>query len=567
MLEIGSLIDGKYKILNVVGKGGMSIVYLAMNEKANKQWAIKEIRKDGVQDYEVVKQNLIVETNLLKQLRHTNLPSIVDVIDEEDSFLIVMDYIEGVPLSTKLKEEGAQNQEDVIDWAKQLCSVLGYLHTRTPAIIYRDLKPANIMLKPDGNIVLIDFGTARTFKEKNVEDTQCLGTRGYAAPEQYGGRGQTDARTDIYCLGVTLYHLVTGHNPSEPPYELYPIRQWIPTLSAGLEELILKCIQQNPADRYQSCAELMYMLDHYEELDATYQKKQNRRLFLFGISAACMVLSGVVAVGAYFAEQKQKENTYEVYMQEAKLEAREMDAIEKYKQAIALAPQRGEAYIEMLENVILNDDVLTEEEAYAIRDCLNQSDGSSETNETLFSTNTRVYEQFAYELGIAYFYSYEEKGNKSLAKKWLEVSANAQTLESSQVERAKRLGKIADYYAKIGMENKAGDASVSYADYWKDLVTLTEGNLVELDNATTAIIMYKELVYQIYTNCVLFRDAGIGEEEMQKQLENVEIHMKNDFDDANQQNKERVEKLLAELQEYMDLAKEAVYVTFVGVEK
>ena len=135
------------------------------------------------------------------------------------------------------------------------------------------------------------------------------------------------------------------------------------------------------------------------------------------------------------------------------------------------------------------------------------------------------------------------------------------------MERAKRLGKIADYYAKIGMENKAGDASVSYADYWKDLVTLTEGNLVELDNATTAIIMYKELVYQIYTNCVLFRDAGIGEEEMQKQLENVEIHMKNDFDDANQQNKERVEKLLAELQEYMDLAKEAVYVTFVGVEK
>ena len=93
MLEIGSLVDGKYKILNVVGKGGMSVVYLAMNERANKQWAIKEVRKDGVQDFEVVKQNLIVETDILKNLNHPNLPSIIDVIDREDSFLIVMDYI------------------------------------------------------------------------------------------------------------------------------------------------------------------------------------------------------------------------------------------------------------------------------------------------------------------------------------------------------------------------------------------------------------------------------------------------------------------------------------------
>ena len=154
MLEIGSLVDGKYKILNVVGKGGMSVVYLAMNERANKQWAIKEVRKDGVQDFEVVKQNLIVETDILKNLNHPNLPSIIDVIDREDSFLIVMDYIEGKALSDVLKEYGAQPQEYVIEWAKQLCDVLGYLHSRVPPIIYRDMKPSNVMLKPDGNLVL-----------------------------------------------------------------------------------------------------------------------------------------------------------------------------------------------------------------------------------------------------------------------------------------------------------------------------------------------------------------------------------------------------------------------------
>ena len=213
MLEIGSIIDGKYKILNKIGQGGMSVVYLAMNERANKQWAIKEVRKDGVKDYEVVRQGLIAETDILKRLNHPHLPSIIDVIDRDDTFLIVMDYIEGKALDYWLKKEGAQPQERVVEWAKQICDVFGYLHSRKPPIIYRDLKPANVMLKPDGQIMIIDFGTAREFKETSIEDTSCLGTQGYAAPEQYGGHGQTDARTDIYTLGATMYHLLTGHNP------------------------------------------------------------------------------------------------------------------------------------------------------------------------------------------------------------------------------------------------------------------------------------------------------------------------------------------------------------------
>lgn len=246
MLEIGSVIDGKYKILNVVGKGGMSVVYLAMNERANKQWAIKEVRKDGMQSFEVVKQNLVAETDLLKKLNHPHLPSIIDVIDCDDTFLIVMDYIEGNPLSKALETSGAQNQDDVIEWAKQLCDVLGYLHSRKPPIIYRDMKPSNVMLKPDGNVMLIDFGTAREFKYSSVADTTCLGTQGYAAPEQFGGHGQTDARTDIYCLGATMYHLVTGHNPATPPYEMYPIRNGIRCFRQVLKKLFSSVRREIP---------------------------------------------------------------------------------------------------------------------------------------------------------------------------------------------------------------------------------------------------------------------------------------------------------------------------------
>lgn len=166
MLKENELLEGKYRILRKIGQGGMSVVWLALNERANKTWAIKEVRKDGVINFEAVRQGLVGETDILKVLKHPSLPSIIDVIDTDDSLIIVMDYIEGNNLDKILSEFGAQSQENVVNWALQLCDVLGYLHTRKPPIIYRDMKPANVMLKPDGKISLIDFGTAREFKEK-----------------------------------------------------------------------------------------------------------------------------------------------------------------------------------------------------------------------------------------------------------------------------------------------------------------------------------------------------------------------------------------------------------------
>lgn len=147
MLENGMIVDGKYKILNKIGKGGMSTVYLAMNERANRQWAIKEIQKKGNRYYRTMREELLAETDILKKLDHPNLPKIADVLEYKDIFLIVMDYIEGRPLSLTLQEQGAQSQEVVVAWAKQLCDVLEYLHSRKPPIIYRDMKPANIMLR------------------------------------------------------------------------------------------------------------------------------------------------------------------------------------------------------------------------------------------------------------------------------------------------------------------------------------------------------------------------------------------------------------------------------------
>lgn len=544
MLEIGSLVDGKYRVLRKVGQGGMSVVYMAVNERANKTWAIKEIRKDGTQNYEVVKQGLIVETDMLKRLDHPHLPSIIDVIDGDGSFLIVMDFIEGKTLNEILKEYGAQPQESVIDWAMQLCDVLGYLHSRTPAIIYRDMKPSNVMLKPDGNVVLFDFGTAREYKSQNLEDTVCLGTRGYAAPEQYGGHGQTDARTDIYCLGATMYHLLTGHNPSEPPYEMYPIRHWNPELSKGLEAIILKCTQKNPIDRYQSCAELMYALEHIQEEDADYRKKQVSNFRKFAVPAVLAVTLGI-ASGVFFGLEQYTTNTsYDSYVIAAQNSTVKVDEIANYVKAINLDPYRSDGYNGLLQEAFLDDNVLTREESEELRAALIAYGNGKDTNENLFKSNTEEYEKFAYEAGIAYYYKYEDKSNKKNAKGYFGIAMNSKYLEEKQIERAKRLYTISSYYSMIGVTDETGDATVTYRDYWNDLVALSEGNLVEADNERTALIMYQELVSQVVSRTNDFKRDGVTQQEMQAQMTNIRQHLQTDFSNLN-------ETTLAAIQEDM----------------
>ena len=584
MLEMGSLVDGKYKILNKIGQGGMSVVYLAMNERANKQWAIKEVRKDGVQNFEVVKQGLIAETEMLKKLSHPNLPSIIDVIDGDGTFLIVMDYIEGRHLESVAKEYGAQSQEDVIEWAKQLCDVLSYLHSRKPPIIYRDMKPSNVMLKPDGKVMLIDFGTAREFKENSVADTTCLGTQGYAAPEQYGGHGQTDARTDIYCLGATLYHLLTGHNPSEPPYEMYPIRYWNPELSSGLEEIILKCTQKNPDDRYQNCGGLLYALEHYNELDIEYKRKQTLKWRVFLCSAALTALAGAGAVGFKIAENTVTASTYEAYVEEAaNLASTDPEqCIQYYKNAIALNPSDGLAYEKLL-NFFLwehNDSaqgdtgneaasqqitcVFSDAEEQEIRKVLGTEENKNRRNEEYLKANVEDYDKFAYDLGIAYYFSYNGTGNKGAARKWLEIASEAEPtdeLNEANINRAANLYKISEYYDSLGMRNQAGDSRVSYADYWRDLQKTVEDDSASGNNVNI-LLAYKEMTFQIADNAANFKSAGITRQQMENELDHAVEAVGNMKIVTGSANAEYEQELKYNLIESLGFARNIVHSTF-----
>ena len=531
MLEIGSVVDNKYKILYEIDKGGTSHVYLALNEAANKEWAIKEVKKNVVIDGSEVRQRPMTETSIMKKLRHKHMPEIADILETEDTYLIVMDYIEGVTLKHVLKQEGAQKQEDVINWALQLCSVLKYLHGLTPPVIYRDMKPGNIMLKPDGNVMLIDFGAAREYKEGATDDTNCLGTKGYAAPEQYGGDGQTDARTDIYTLGATMYHLVTGKDPTRPPYEMRPIREWDKSLSTGLEEIIKKCTRNNPDDRYQSAEELMYALRHYREMEHEYREMKDRqwKKFLTACILAVMFFAGWAGTKVYAA--KLQKGTYTELVRAGQTSPIKEDRVEAYIGAIKANPQESTAYMELLEDVFLEDGVFTQDEADTVTRIMGYKEkGNGKTIEETFSANRDGYTRFCYEMGIAFFYYYGENGNKPLSRPWFERVKDSTSLEESKRSRAERFYRIAEYYEKLGDKNKSGDSVISYADYWSDLLSLTRGDIIKEDNMRTALVMYRELTYQIGAHAVEFRAAGVSRDELASQLRRVQHIMDENAD-------------------------------------
>lgn len=560
MLEIGSLVDGKYKILSEIGHGGMSVVYMAINEKANKTWAIKEVRKDGVLDFEAVRQGLIVETDMLKKLRHPNLPSIVDVIEDQDMFIIVMDYIEGNPLSNALQEYGAQPQENVIEWAKQLCDVLGYLHSRTPAIIYRDMKPSNVMLKPDGTLTLIDFGTAREYKEKNLADTTCLGTIGYAAPEQFGGMGQTDARTDIYCLGATLYHLVTGCNPSEPPYEIKPIRQLNPNLSSGLERIIQKCVQRNPDDRYQSCAELMYALEHYGEFDDLFRKKQKRKVAGFIASAAATIVTFAASIVLGRAAVSMATDNYRSLMDEAARTTSYERKLELYEEAIAIPNKAGdkEAYLEMIKLFKEDDAVFTVEEQNRLIKQISNHQGELRQDE-------EGYVEVCFETGklFWYYFNYGDGSDNRTTRmrsaiQWFEDVVDLAPEDYSNLGMATVYAEIGGFYRDIPQKVMEASDKGLYEPFYRRLAELldmvfkndSESEIVKLE----LLELSRSALQQYATK---FKADGVEEEELLMMFESISTYAK-DIETTTDMTKEKKNEIIA----LLDDTKESIVLAY-----
>ena len=291
-LPLGTILDGKFKIVQVLGEGGMGTVYkVEQVDKPGYFRAVKELlinpntteeeRKSAIERFDK-------EIDLLFNLKHPRIPSLILSFHERGNNYFVMEFVPGRTLEKILEDtKGPLDEVQVINWMMQVCEALSYIHSRTPPIILRDLKPGNIIVTPDGNVQLIDFGIARRFDPSKRTNTENLGTISYASPEHLGSITapgqkrsaqnpgklvQTDARSDIYSLGATMYHLLTNREPdpiqTPPSGSILAKNPRLRTVQVGgrvvcpVEQVIIKAMQQDPAHRFQSADAMRMALQH-----------------------------------------------------------------------------------------------------------------------------------------------------------------------------------------------------------------------------------------------------------------------------------------------------------------
>ena len=306
---MGKILKDRYELLTELGHGGMSTVYLARDNNLGSYWAVKQMKNNATNELFAFKQ----EVELLAGLNHPDIPRIVDRIEDNDDYYVVMDFVDGVSLSKKLITEGPVDEDTLINWSKMLCAILKYLHTvRSNPIVYRDMKPDNIILSQSGRVKLIDFGIAKECVRGAVDKGECYGTRGYAAPEQYkNGSNILDERTDIYSLGCTMFYLITGQTPGKAPNACPPVRTINPNLSEGIQYIISKATQDDPADRYQSCDEMISDLEHITELSYEYRESMRKKLLSFCLCILLALVFTGVSIWGYIRIQNDKADKFQ----------------------------------------------------------------------------------------------------------------------------------------------------------------------------------------------------------------------------------------------------------------
>jgi len=254
-LKVGETLAQRYQIEKHLGRGGNAQVYLAYDVESGRKRAIKEINQSGDSRIYAFARR---EAQIIWKLKYPYFPQIFDIVETEQADYIIMEFLEGETAGERLIRLGSLPAGEVVRMAMDLCLMLSYLHRYTPSLVYCDMKPDNIMIQSAGNLRLIDFGAVMESGQESKESSLRLGTRGYAAPEQFDMNKCVDARTDIYALGVTMYQLLTGKGPELVEKKCGKCSKFFDcrfrlSQFRKLERIICKCVWEDPGERYQDC--------------------------------------------------------------------------------------------------------------------------------------------------------------------------------------------------------------------------------------------------------------------------------------------------------------------------
>ncbi len=495
MLSQGYILNNRYRIENIIGRGGLSVVYKATDLEANGAVrAVKEISKSCKEMAESAKQESILIKELYEHDKYNFFPNIIQRTENNSTLYIVMDYIDGASMNSLLKS-GAFSQNMIIEYGKEICSVMQFIHDYGK--IYSDMKPDNIMIinntgsakrlgteKRSGTLKLIDFG-AVVQMESGIPVQY---TPEYAAPEQFRAE-RLDRRTDIFNIGATLYHMATGRKPLpvydenkklRPSSERFPFNSKDIKTDVSVKKIIRKCVEDNPAKRFRSCRDL------YSAIEKT-EKHSQIKITLF--SASATILSALICAFSYIRYVQQENIEYERFITTAKKSVSYEEKTELYKNAINLQNKRTEAYFGLIETY-KEDLSFDENESYDILRLLTVNSEELKKNPD--------YELLAFETGKLYWYYYdygtEHSSDNSATRmkasaEWFSdaISENLRNISEEKYQMARIYHDIGNFHSEIQKLVIEGDDTDTYTEYWQSLNEMSD--FAETSSAETEIVL------------------------------------------------------------------------------
>ena len=482
----------------MLGEGGEGSVGLGVHRDTRGLWALKEIR--------TADEDALHEAAVLRGLHHAALPEIVDVLQVRGGIVLVMEYVRGTDLETYIRRNGPMREQDLLTLFAELSDALLYLHSRRPPILHLDIKPANILLRPDGQVVLTDFGASwrQSGPGGRMPAWRRKGTDGYAAPEQYDPDGLPDERTDQYALGAVLFFASTGKrpDPSRPAG-----RQELPGGSVSV--LILRCLRERAEDRFPGTAELAAQLRKL----ARRKKREKRRIRVY--AAILLVLfSGALAlrgIRGRFERTEGESWNYEQLLKEAACLPLP-EAGELYGRAVFLQPERETAYLQLLDQA-LSDGLYTSGEEKIVRTILHAPvPGGAGTYEEQFSKNREGYGLFCFRLGLACWYDSPGSEARWMADGWLAKAEDSLAADGDTVSFAHLLSFYRDLTtesAALYAENEEG--TVRDERFFDGLERLLEDREEEVLTERRRQQFYLDSLHRVLSRLAILREAGVAD--------------------------------------------------------